>query len=118
MAENIKAVIVEENYKGYYKRYALTVEEFKERFPETVAAFGEPTEESCSDTIKPLVHIWYTLVDIESPLLELFFTDMLWGLSEGDIKSGNEAYIDIDECGYLKKCVMSYWQALQSLSEK
>lgn len=118
MAENIKAVIVEEDYKGYYKRYALTVEEFRERFPETVATFGDPDKDAFSDTIKPLVHIWCMLVEIDSDMWETFFTDMLYGLPEGDIKSGNEAYIDIDECGSLKRYVMPYWQTLQNLSEE
>lgn len=107
MKENINAVIVEEDYKGYFKRYALTIEEFKERFPKTVATLGEPTEESCSDTIRPLVHIWYMLVAVDSDMWKTFFTDMLCGLSDGDIEANNEAYVDIDECNSLKKYVLS-----------
>lgn len=105
--ENIKAVLVEEDYKGSYKRYALTLDEFNERFPETVTVRGKPTEESCTDTIKPFVHIWYILAAIDSNMWKIFFTDMFWGLPEGDIKSNNKAYIDIDECNSLKEYVLS-----------
>ena len=102
------AVLVEMDYKGYYKRFALTVEEFKERFPETVDALGEPSEEGCSDTIKPLVHIWYMIANVNSPLWVSFFTDMTWGLPDSDIESGNLAYIDLDECESLRPLVQEF----------
>lgn len=103
-----EVVLVEMNYKGYYERFALTVEEFKERFPETVKVFGEPTAVANSDTIKPLVHIWYKLDEISGSFWDSFFTRMDLGLPDSDVESGNLAYIDLDECESLRPLVQEF----------
>ena len=54
-----EAILIERDYKGEYERFALTPEEFKEEFPETVAKGTWPIVESGTDTIAPLVHIWF-----------------------------------------------------------
>lgn len=88
------AIIVELDYKGYYVRYTLTREDFVRTFPDSPA----PTSDSESDTIRPLVHIWYVETEINSPQWKAFFTDMEDGLPESDIESGNLAYVDLDRC--------------------
>ena len=60
-----KAIIVEQDYKGYYGRFALTREEFKDSYPETYEAFKDKMDVANTDTIKPLVHIWFKEVEIE-----------------------------------------------------
>lgn len=89
----IPAILVEMDYKGYYERFALTPEEFEKTFPETYKSFG-PIEEGNSDTLKPLVHIWFEPCIVGDASWEDFFTDMEQGLPESDIASGNLAYID------------------------
>ena len=90
------AIIVELDYKGEYGRYALTREDFTREFPNFPApAF---VEEFKDDTIRPLVHIWYTETEINSPLWKTFFTDLLWGLGETDVENENYAYVDPDQC--------------------
>lgn len=98
----IKAILVEMDYKGCYERFALTPDEFKEEFPETFEHFG-PIEESNSDTIRPLVHIWFEPCMVGDGSWENFFTDMEEGLPESDIESGNLAYIDKNQMQSLNK---------------
>ena len=88
------AVIIEEDYKGYFIRNALTREDFARIFPDAPA----PTSNTETDTIRSLVHIWYVETEINSPLWETFFTDMTWELPDSDIENGVRAYIDPDQC--------------------
>lgn len=114
----ISAILVEMDYKGYYERFALTSEEFEKEFPETFERFGpfegvvnslrkggelSSFEYSDSDTLRPMVHIWFCPTNIGSDLWETFFTDMEWGLPESDIESGNLAYIDRNQIQSLSK---------------
>lgn len=114
----VKAVLVEMDYKGYYERFALTPEEFEKEFPETYKHFGpfngvvntlekdgalSSFEHSDSDTLRPMVHIWFCSTDVGSEVWENFFTDMEWGLPESDIESGNLAYIDHNQMQSLSK---------------
>lgn len=98
----IDAILVERNYKGELERFALTPDEFKKEFPE-VANLSWPIEEADSHTLRPLVHIWYSPCKVGDELWNSFFTDMQWGLSEGDLKNGFEAYIREDFMGELNK---------------
>ena len=91
----IKAILVERDYKGEYERFALTPEEFEKEFPETYKDFG-PIEESNSDTIRPLVHIWFEPCVVGDDVWHRHFNDMDWGLPESDRVSGNLAYIRED----------------------
>lgn len=97
-----KAILVEMDYKGYYERFALTPEEFEKEFPETYKHFG-PIEESNSDTLKPLVHIWFSPVVVGDSQWDVFFTDMAEGLPESDVERGNFAYIDHNQMQSLSK---------------
>lgn len=90
ITESGAAVIVEMDYKGYYKRFALTWEEFIDDF-----GFTPGQEESA--TLRPLVHIWYEEVQIGEEEWNRFFSDMAYGLPESDIENGNLAYIDFNE---------------------
>lgn len=98
----IPAILVEMDYKGYYKRFALTPEEFEKEFPETYEHFG-PVEEGNSDTLKPLVHIWFEPCVVGDGSWDSFFTDMEAGLPESDIESGNLAYIDFNQFQSLRQ---------------
>ena len=98
----IDAILVERNYKGELERFALTPNEFKEAFPE-VANLSWPIKEADTHTLRPLVHIWFSPCKVGDELWNTFFTDMQWGLSEGDLKDGYEAYIREDFMGKLKK---------------
>ena len=104
---NTKVILVEEDYKSCYGRFALTEEEFKEKYPETYKSFG-PIIESNSDTLKPMVHIWFCPTTIGSPKWNNFFTDMEDGLPETDIEADNLAYIDLRECKSLKDDIMPF----------
>lgn len=113
----IPAILVEMDYKGNYERFALTPEEFEKKFPETFKNFGHfegvvntlkgdelSSFEYCdSDTLRPMVHIWFCSTNIGSEVWENFFTDMAWGLPESDIESGNLAYIDKNQMQSLSK---------------
>lgn len=98
----IKAVLVEMDYKGYYERFALTPEEFEKEFPETFKNFG-PIHEENSDTLRPMVHIWFEPCVVGDGAWERHFTDMEDGLPESDIEVGNLAYIDYNQMQSLKK---------------
>lgn len=88
------AIIIEEDYKGFYERFALTHEDFADTFPDSPA----PTRDWGSDTLRPLVHISYTETEIDSPLWKTFFTDMAWELPDSDIEKGNLAYVLNAQC--------------------
>lgn len=91
----IKAILVERDYKGVYERFALTPEEFEKTFPDTYKHFG-PINESNSDTLKPMVHIWFSPVVVGDSQWNDFFIDMEEGLPDSDIEAGNLAYIRDD----------------------
>ena len=100
------AILVELDYKGSYQRFALTPEEFKARYPETYETFG-PITESNSDTLKPMVHIWFQPCNINDDKWTTFFSDMEDGLPQSDIDCGNLAEIRLDEFGELKRHIGS-----------
>ena len=101
-----EAILVELDYKGYYSRFALTEKEFKKEYPDTFAIFG-PLKEANTDTIKPMVHIWFCPCSVGDEKWVRHFTDMSYGLSESDIEAGNLAYVDMDKMGLLKKHLMA-----------
>ena len=105
----MKAVLIEQDYKGYYGRYALTIEEFNKKFE---FYLNEGMEEPCEDgdtyTLSFCVHIWYRLADIHGEAWETFFTDLEWGLPDSDIEDGNLATIDDYRCESLKPLVEKY----------
>lgn len=107
---NIEAVIIERNYKGSHERYALTVDEFKERYgyylQEGMAMPKDGDFEAY--TLAPMVHIGYTLTTVGSSLWNTFFSDMSYGLTEGDIEEGNLAYVRESFFMSLKKYIKSF----------
>ena len=107
--EKEKAIIVEQDYKGCYGRFALTREEFADSYPETYKAFLNELDFGNTDTIKPLVHIWFKEVEIDGDEWNKFFTDMEYQLPESDIESGNIAFIDGTEFGDMSDL---YWQVI------
>lgn len=84
-------VMVERDYKGQYERGIMSLADFKESFPsaDTTDMSGQ------SETLRPMVHIWYSRPENESEL-QTFLTDMEDGLPQGDIDSGNTAYLRKD----------------------
>lgn len=103
-----KAVIVEEDYKGDYSRYALTLDEFRTNFQVLDPDIPDATEQGNSYTLRPLVHIWYKIVEIDSEYWNEFFTDMYFELPESDIENENPAYIATHECISLRPLVEKY----------
>ena len=101
----MKAVIIDEDYKGSYSRYALTQQEFREIVQHDCPDAPNPAEEGDSYTVRPLVHLWYQLVEIGNKKWDEFFTDMEWGLPESDIENGNPAYISYGRCHVLRDTV-------------
>lgn len=100
----MKAILVERDYKGEFERFALTPDEFKEQFGDFLSEDSDLTkEEPGSFTVQHLVHIWYQPSDVGSEMWNRFFTDMAWGLSEGDIENKNFAYIREDFFQSLKE---------------
>lgn len=97
------AILVELDYKASYIRYALTFQEFFDRFKSRLLE-DMPCPEIASNayTIRPLVHVWYKITTIGSPEWDEFFTDMSSGLPDSDINDGNLAYIEYD---YMDKLV-------------
>ena len=89
---NKTAVLVELDYKAEYIRYALTPETFADEFPDSPA----PTTAGDTDTLRPLVHVWYMLTSVGSSAWNTFFTDMYDGLPEGDIINENPAWVSYD----------------------
>ena len=96
------AILVELDYKGYYSRFALTEEEFKKEYPETYESFG-PITIADTDTIKPMVHIWFCPCKVGDEKWNRHFTDMEYGLPDSDIEDGNLAYVDPEKMGELRK---------------
>lgn len=100
-------VIVQLDYKASYNRYALTLQEFYEEFENRLEEdMPGPSEQSTSYTLRPMIHVWYELVEIGNPHWEKFFTDMEDGLPESDIKGGNLAHIDFENLKSLKDVVI------------
>jgi len=96
----MKAILVEEDRKGYFRRYALTLDEFIEDFAERISeGMPPPTNFGEAYTLRPMVHVWYAETEVGSEEWNKFFTDMFYGSSEGDIKSGNAAEIDYRRVG-------------------
>lgn len=116
MSENIvptDAVIVEHDYKGSYSRFALTLDEFRKEYIGRCSEIPEPTTSGESYTIRPLVHIWYKLCDINSEEFNTFFTNMAWGLCQSDIECNNLAVIDLDGCLSLRMFINDHYVAAQ-----
>lgn len=90
MPDNRTVVLVEEDYKGEYARFALDPHEFYRCYPFA----PEATREGDTYTLRPMVHIWYRSVAIGDPAWKQFFTDMASGLPDSDIANRNLAYID------------------------
>ena len=103
-SKKIHSILVELDYKGSYSRFALTEDEFKDRYPETWKRFG-PIREVNSDTISPLVHIWFAPCTVGNMHWDKFFSDMTWGLPQSDVDNGNAAYVDMEQFGSLKKYI-------------
>lgn len=98
----MKAVIIEMNDKGYYKRYALTPEEFEAEFENRLDDdMPEPSEKANIYTLRPGVHVWYMETTVDSEDWSVFFNDMTWGLPQCDIEDDNLAYIDEASFGSL-----------------
>lgn len=102
------AVIIELDYKGSYSRFALTQDEFDQLYRKERPDIDAPTTGGDSYTCRPLVHIWYCLTEIGGNEWNSFFTDMLWGLPQGDIETDNRAEIDLDECLSLKETISAF----------
>lgn len=107
---HIPAILVERDYEGKYERFALTPDEFKVQFPETFRPINQPN----SDTISPLVHIWFAPCEVGDDTWNEFFTDMKVGLPNSDIESGNLATIREDLFGVLSPLLL----ALQPVSQE
>lgn len=90
-------VIVERDYKGFFERYALTLDEFHKEFASELSeGMPVPGFQGESYTLQSLVHMWYQTTMLGSDLWAKFFSDMSYGLSESDIESDNLAYIRDD----------------------
>lgn len=109
----VSAILVELDYKGTYQRYALTPEEFQTEFPEVAQSPVWPLTESASDTLRPMVHIWFSPVIVGNDEWDEFFTDMTVGLPVSDIESGNYAEI----CPELAQSFALQLQALRAAME-
>ena len=105
--QKMPAILIERDYKGIYERFALTSDEFMNVFPETAKKCSWPLQMADSDTIQPLVHIWFCPCFIGDDQWNRFFTDMTFGLPYSDINSGNLAFIREDLFQSLKKYVCS-----------
>lgn len=91
------AVLVERDYKGEYERYALTPWEFENEFmPRLMGGMPAASTEPQTYTLRPMVHVWYQIVDVGGRAWDKFFTDMQWGLPLSDIERGHMAYIAED----------------------
>ena len=96
--QKIPAVLIEVDRKGYLQRYALTPKEFRETFAERLGT-DMPTSQDKWQIyeLRPMVQLWYCNATVGDELWNTFFTDMEYGLSEGDITAGNMAYIEHGE---------------------
>lgn len=100
--ENV--VLIEMDYKGYYERSALTMQQFNEKYKELLAKDMQPPS-FCGDsyTLRPMVHMYYRSCELESEEWNDFFTDMGAGLADSDVQAGNVATIDTEEMGVLSQ---------------
>lgn len=112
--KNKAVILVELDYKGNYERFALTEAEFKKFYPDTYKTLG--CDEG-SDTLRPLVHIWFKKTHTESEDWINFFTDMTWGLPESDIKNGNLAYIDPENALTFRNILLQYVKQIKAKEE-
>ncbi len=101
------AILVERDYKGEYERFALTQKEFRQKFPDTYERFG-PVVHADSDTLQPMVHIWFQPCTINDDEWVSFFSNMEKGLPLSDIENGNLATIRLDLFGELKEHITPY----------
>ena len=85
-----KAVTVELDYKGTYSRFALTEKAFCEKFN------LKATEKGNSHTIRPMVHIYYKLTEVNSEYWNRFFKDMTYELPISDLENNNLAVVDLN----------------------
>lgn len=101
------AIIVEEDYKGSYRRFALTNSEFFALYSDYIDKDNmmPPEVDPHTHTLKPMTHIWYKIVEIGDCCWTTFFTDMTWGLTEMDEECGVKAYIDYESCYTLRPYV-------------
>lgn len=91
------AVLIEQDYKGCYERYALTLEEFRNDFERFLDDMLPPTNtEGNIYTIRPGVHLWYKQTTIGSPEWDEFFTDLSSGLPDSDINDTNLAHVEYE----------------------
>lgn len=96
--QELPAVLIEVDRKGYFQRYALTPKEFHETFAERLQNGMPKSQDKWQNyELRPMVHMWYCEASVGDDLWNTFFTDMEYGLSEGDIESGNLAYIERNE---------------------
>ena len=101
--ESIPAILIERDYKGIYERFALTPEEFKQEYGDVLEGMDATTVPN-SDTIAPLIHVWYQQCMVGDRTWSKFFTDMTWGLPTIDTDAGNIAGIRSD----MMKSLLSY----------
>lgn len=101
------AIIVEEDYKGSYRRFALTNSEFFALYSDYIDKDNmiPPAVDPHTHTLKPMTHIWYKIVEVGDHCWTTFFTDMTWGLTEMDEECGVKAYIDYESCYTLRPYV-------------
>jgi len=104
--QKIPAVLIEVDRKGYLQRYALTPKEFRETFAERLGT-DMPTSQDKWQIyeLRPMVQLWYCNATVGDELWNTFFTDMEYGLSEGDIESGNLATVEHSEMKLLSPYV-------------
>ncbi len=101
-----KAVIIEIDYKGSYERFALTPDEFADRFRGYILeGMSAPVPEGSTFTLRPLVHAWYMLTEVGSASWNEFFTEKASSLPESDMRSGNFARVSLDDMKSLKEDV-------------
>lgn len=101
-------VMVERDYKGYYERGITTIDDFQLEYPDS----GIPCIDSDTDTLRPMVHIWYKCPKSEDEI-DTFLSDMEEGLPQCDIDSGNIAYLRKDLFG---KELMSLYEKYKTES--
>ena len=98
---NSDCILVETDAKGYYCRFALTLNEFNERYRRSRPDIPDAVEVGDTYTLRPMVHMWYMLTGVGSTEWCNFFTDMTWGLPQSDIDAGNIACVSEEEFGEL-----------------
>lgn len=105
-------VLVEIDHKGSYGRFALTPNEFEERYRKAHPSMPKAHADGTTYTLRPLVHIWYEYTDVGSTDWCNFFTDMEYGLPQTDIDEGNAASVLKDEFGELRSTWEEFDKAL------